>query len=113
MKKFALLLLVALGLVLVAAAKEKDSAPKGTIHPARKTKPADLPALAKISFVQALNNAAAAQPGSVLKAELEVEDGCLMYSFEIVGANHKITEIEIDAGDGSVLGREDAENDKD
>jgi uncharacterized membrane protein YkoI len=51
-------------------------------------------------------------PGTVLKAELEVEDGCLMYSFEIVGAGKKITEVEIDAGNGKVLETEDAENEK-
>ena len=33
----------------------------------------------------------------------KVEDGCLQYSFEIVGADKSITEVEIDAGDGKVL----------
>jgi uncharacterized membrane protein YkoI len=66
-------------------------------------KPADLPNLAKISFEAALRTALAAAPGSVIKAELEVEDGNLMYSFEIVGADKKIKEVEIDAGNGRVL----------
>jgi uncharacterized membrane protein YkoI len=34
---------------------------------------------------------------------LEVEDGSLQYSFAIVGADKKVTEVEIDAGDGKVL----------
>lgn len=106
MKKSLFLLLVAACAGLTIAAKEVV-APKGTIHPPRRTKTFDLPALAKISFTQALANAVAAQPGSVVKAELEVEDHCLMYSFEIVGPDRKITEVEIDAGDGSVLGKED------
>ena len=80
----------------------------GSIRPEGKIKPADLPALAKVSFAAALNTALAAAPGAVIKAELEVEDGNLMYSFEIVGADHKIKEVEIDAGNGKVL---DIDND--
>jgi uncharacterized membrane protein YkoI len=106
MKKTFFLLSVAACAGLTIAAKEAV-APKGTIHPARHTKTFDLPALARISFPQALANAVTAQPGAVVKAELEVEDRCLMYSFEIVGADRRITEVEIDAGDGSVLGKED------
>jgi uncharacterized membrane protein YkoI len=111
MKKTFLLLLVLAGVAMAIAAKE--ASPKGTIHPPRNTKTVDLPVLAKISLVQALANAVAAQPGTVVKAELEIEDRCLMYSFEIVGTDRKVTEVEIDAGDGSVLGKEDAEEDKD
>ena len=80
----------------------------GSIRPSGEVKPADLPALAIISFDQALKAAVAASPGSVIKAELEVENGNLMYSFEIVGADKKVTEVEIDAGNGKVL---DIDND--
>lgn len=100
-------LLLAVGCAALTIAAKEAVAPKGTIHPARHTKTFDLPALAKISFNQALVNALAAQPGAVVKGELEVEDRCLMYFFEIVGADRKITEVEIDAGDGSLLGKED------
>lgn len=82
-------------------------AAKGSIHPQGQVKPADLPSLAKITFQDALDRALAKVPGRVIKAELEVEDGCLMYSFEIVGADKKITEVEIDAGNGKVLDTED------
>ena len=85
-------------------AKEEKASSAGSIHPAKKVNPADLPALAKISFETALKAALAAVPGNVIKAELEVEDGSLMYSFEIVGADKSITEVEIDAGNGKVLG---------
>ena len=99
--------LLALALPLAMAfAKEKEDkkAPAvGSIRPEGKIKPADLPALAKVSFAAALNTALAAAPGAVIKAELEVEDGNLMYSFEIVGTNHKVKEVEIDAGNGKVL----------
>lgn len=90
------------------AARAKDTAdeqamPKGSIRVEHKVKAAALPALAKISFEQALKSALAAAPGSVIKAELEVEDGNLVYSFEVVGSDHSITEVEIDAGNGKVL----------
>jgi uncharacterized membrane protein YkoI len=84
-------------------AKEAPSAP-GSIRPKGEIKPKDLPALAKISFTAALEIALKTAPGSVIKAELEVEDGNLQYSFEIVGADKVITEVEIDAGNGKVLG---------
>jgi len=82
--------------------QEKPSA-KGSIRPEVKIKETELPALAKISFDEALKAAHAAAPGSVIKAELEVEDGNLQYSFEIVGTDKKVTEVEIDAGNGKVL----------
>ena len=97
-----------LGSAATARAKdEKKSEAVSSIRPIGDVKPADLPGLAKISFQQALTAALAKNPGSVIKAELEVEDGNLMYSFEIVGANKKVTEVEIDAGNGKVLDTED------
>ena len=87
----------------VLSAKEKAPAVIGSIRPAGKVKPADLPALAKISFDDARRAALAAVPGAVILGELEVEDGNLQYSFDIVGADKSVTEVEIDAGDGKVL----------
>ncbi|HTZ19928.1 MAG TPA: PepSY domain-containing protein [Opitutaceae bacterium] len=94
------------GPALQAADKAENPEPQGSIRPTGKMKPADLPALAKISFQEATSAALKAVPGSVLKAELEIEDGNLMYSFEIVGADKAVTEVEIDAGNGQVLGTE-------
>ena len=96
-----------LPLALVSAEKaDKKAEPSVTasIRPMGRVKPVNLPALTKIDFQTALTTALKASPGSVIKAELEVEDGNLMYSFEIVGADKKITEVEIDAGNGKVLG---------
>jgi uncharacterized membrane protein YkoI len=118
MKKLIRLLLatslLSLVAVTVAAAdkKEETSVPKGSIHPTGEPKGAELAALAKVSFGDALKTALAAVPGGVTKAELEAEDGCLMYSFEIVGANKKVKEVEIDAGNGKVLDTEDVDNEK-
>jgi uncharacterized membrane protein YkoI len=104
---------LALGLLALAAfttfsfaaekEKEEKSSAVGSIRPEGKPGPAALAALAKIPLATALKAALAAVPGSVIKAELEVEDGNLQYSFEIVGADKKVTEVEIDAGNGKVL----------
>ena len=102
----------ALTLGSLACAADKE-APKGSIRPAGEVKPADLPGLAKITFQQAVAAALKASPGSIIQAELEVEGGNLMYSFRIVGANKKITEVEIDAGNGKVLDTENEEDEKD
>ena len=104
--------MIALPAMAKENAAETKAAPQGSIRPAGKVKPADLPALAKISFESALKAALTAAPGKVIKAELEVEDGNLMYSFEIVGADKAITEVEIDAGDGKVLGTENESKEK-
>ena len=90
----------------------KEEKTVGSIRINHKVAPADLPSLAKISYQQALHAALAESPGSVIKGELEVEDGNLMYSFEIVGSNKKITEVEIDAGTGKPLQTENEEDEK-
>jgi uncharacterized membrane protein YkoI len=88
---------------LSLGAKQETASLKGSIRPERALTAPDLPALAKISMATALMRALAKAPGDAIKAELEVEDGNLMYSFEIVGSDKTITEVEIDAGDGRVL----------
>jgi uncharacterized membrane protein YkoI len=108
------ILLVAAGLVTFGSlaipfvhANEDKEKPEtkvtGSIRPKGHVKKTDLPGLAKISFGEALQAAQNAVSGGVLKAELEIEDGNLQYSFEIVTANKSVTEVEIDAGDGKVL----------
>jgi len=119
MNRFIRLLLSA-GLVVAAivclgnlVAGAKEAAGDKTMPPASirfdrriKVKAADLPGLAKISFEQALKVAVGAAPGGVIKGELEVKDGNLVYSFEVAGADRMITALEIDAGDGKVLATE-------
>lgn len=104
---FMCIVAVVLETTSLAAPGEKGEAPKGSIHLNGKSNSVDLPGLAKISFQQALDAAIAKAPGSVIKAELEVENATLMYSFEIVGANKTLTEVEIDAGNGAVLDADD------
>jgi len=88
------------------SSEAKETAVVGSIRPEGHPKPADLPALAKISLPYAMNIALTTVPGSVVSAELEVEDGNLQYSFDIVGADKSVTEVEIDAGNGKVLATE-------
>lgn len=88
------------------AGSEKSAAVAGSIRVADRPSAATLPSLAKIDLVAATKAALASVPGHVLKAELEVEEGSLVYSVEIVGANAAITEVHIDAGDARVLGTE-------
>src|SRR5258708_25879527 len=90
--------LLAASLPTGAVAKEENTAAVGSIRPHGKVKPADLPALAGISFAAAMKAALIAAPGKIIKAELEIEDGNLMYSFEIVGAGKATTQVQIDAG---------------
>ena len=104
--------LLAFALPVLASAKAEKAASAGSIRPTKKVKAADLPALAKISFDDAVKAATTAVPGKIIKAELEVEDGSLMYSFEIVGADKSITEVEIDAGNSQVLGTDKEDSDE-
>jgi uncharacterized membrane protein YkoI len=59
--------------------------------------------LAKISFDSAIKSAIVAVPGKILKADLENENGYLVYSVEVAKSNHQIAEVWIDAGNGRVL----------
>lgn len=104
------------GVSLLASEGEAEKpAPIGSIRPAGKVAKADLPGLTKISFADALKVATTTVPGSVITGELEVEDGNLQYSFDVVGVDKKVTEVEIDAGNGKVLSAEidDDEDDDD
>lgn len=65
---------------------------------------ADLEKMAKISKDAAQKSALAKVKGSVSKSELEVEDGCLVYSFDIkIAGKSGAEEVMIDAGNGKVL----------
>jgi hypothetical protein len=105
---------LSIGLVTPVMGKDENPGSPSSIRPTGTVKPADLPTLATISFQTALVTALEAASGSVIKAELEVENSNLMYSFEIVGPDKKITEVEINAGNGKVLAvdKDDGEDEK-
>ena len=61
---------------------------------------------AKVTMEQAIQTAKAKYPGRVVEAELESEDGALVYEVEIVSASGMEQEIEVDAQSGNILGSE-------
>jgi len=89
---------------------EKNETSPASIQPTGKVAPSDLPSLAKIDFQQAAAAVLAAAPGeNILKAELKIDDGGLVYAFKIAPAGKKSREVLIDAGNGKVI--PDGDND--
>ena len=74
----------------------------GTIRIEKRSE-AEFPSIAKISMDQAVQKALASVQGQVLKAELEDENGFLLYGVEVVTADRAIVDVKVDAGSGKVL----------
>ena len=121
MKKNVCLLAVSLLLLsssvslLYAAGREKGAkeqpVARGSIRPKGHLSSVERAALAKISFQEALAAAVAAYPGQVISGELGVADGNLQYDFEIIGADKKVMDVSIDAGNGKVLDIDESDED--
>ncbi len=77
---------------------------------AKDDKPAALKKMAKVTKAEARKTALAAVKASskkVKSGKLEVEDGCLVYSFDIaVTGKSGVEEVLVDAGTGKVLSQE-------
>lgn len=58
---------------------------------------------AKLTMKQARAIAVKAAPGKIRSGELERENGKLIYSFDIRTARHTITEVNVNAMDGTVV----------
>ncbi|MGE4421687.1 MAG: PepSY domain-containing protein [Pseudodesulfovibrio sp.] len=84
------------------AESEHDQRITGTI-PVSEQSEGTFPSKAKISLDQAMKSAVASVPGQVLKAELENEDGFLIYNVEVASPDQTVTEVQLDAGSGKVL----------
>ena len=80
-----------------------------SIHPAIGASAASLLALATVSRADAERTAMStvkAIGASVVSGELEAEEGCLIYSFDIQIPNRKyVIEVAVDAGTGEVLAK--------
>lgn len=102
MKRFVIILVFLLMPLSVSAAGIKCS-----IHPAKDKPASALPGLAKVSQADAQKAAFArikAPSTAVAEGELEVEQGCLVYSFDIrIPGKPGIEEIMVDAGTGKIL----------
>lgn len=104
-----------LGLTVAAISfANSDNIPpiQGTI-PVTDQSEADFPAMAKISLNRAMENALKSNSGRVLKAELEDEDGFLVYSIEVVAPDHSTMEVVLDAGSGKILSMREDKADRD
>jgi len=95
--------------VMVVAACGGSEDLRCSIHASKTAKKQELAAMARIPE-QAARNAALASlkvpegKTTVKESELEVEDGCLVYSFDLRVAGEKgVREVLVDAGDGKVL----------
>jgi hypothetical protein len=64
---------------------------------------AEFPDLAKIDFPQAVKAALKKVKGKILKAELENENGFLVYGFGVVTMDKSIVDVKVDAGSGAIL----------
>lgn len=87
------------------AESDESEVANGTIRIENQVE-ADFPALAKITWGQAVQKALAAVHGQVLKTELEEENGFLVYGVEVVTADKAIVDVKVDAGSGKVLAME-------
>ena len=72
---------------------------------AKSTSP--VPPQTAISIEKAITLANTAMPGRIIEAELEEEDEKWVYEVEIVTADGKIHELEIDAQSGEILKTEE------
>jgi len=90
--------IMAFGGITVSAQQANQ---KGSIR--IKCDEAGLAEMAKISMDSAIKAALKEVPGKVLRAELEDENGYLIYGIEIAKADHQIVDVKVDAGNGTIL----------
>ncbi len=97
---------VALTLTLLAVGAGGVAAQGAAQHPVKEARPG-LARLAKVSADTATAIALRAVPGSAVQsAELEEEEGRLVYSFDLVVAGRSgVEEVLVDAGSGRVISR--------
>jgi uncharacterized membrane protein YkoI len=99
--------LLAFGGITVSAQQVKQ---KGSIR--IESDEAGFAKMAKISMDSAINAALKEVPGKVLRAELEDENGYLVYGVEIAKADHQIVDVKVDAGNGTILKTDTDQADK-
>ncbi len=85
-----------------------SAGPMCSIHPAKGLSDSQLSTLAKVSRTEAEKIALARVKSkaavSLTSAELEAEDGCLLWSFDLkVAGESGVQEVQVDAGDGKIL----------
>ncbi|MCU1268040.1 MAG: peptidase [Acidobacteria bacterium] len=108
MKRYSLLLAIAVGILLsgslmTATAASLRAANGQDVEANKKAEQDKLQRQAKITLEQARETALKRAPGTVEEGELEREHGKLVYSFDIRNARGTITEIQVSAITGKVV----------
>ncbi len=99
---FVIGMFAALGAATVSVASTEQC----SIHPPKGASNGELASLATVSHADAQQRALARikSPATVASAELEAENGCLIWSFDLkISGQSGVQEVHIDAGNGSVL----------
>jgi uncharacterized membrane protein YkoI len=96
------------GICVLAAALPASAAERCSIHPAKGMSDSQLAALAQVTRAEAEKTAVAKIGGkenvSIVGAELESENGCLIWTFDLrVAGKSGVQEVHIDAGNGNIL----------
>jgi uncharacterized membrane protein YkoI len=91
--------LIGLGGTAISA---EQANPAGSIQ-VKNEEEAGFAGMAKVSMDSAINAALKEVQGKVLRAELENENGYLVYGIEIAKTNHQIVDVKVDAGNGKIL----------
>ena len=111
MKEFLLTASIVIFAAAAAVLAESKAGKPCSVRPEKGTPGSELAGMARVTEENA-RKAALASLGEGVKAEvkeseLEVEKGCLIFSFDIrVAGRSGIQEIQVDAGDGKVLSSE-------
>lgn len=99
---FAILAVILLQTATIGYAEE-DNDSVGSLLVGKRTPMWKLADTAEISITAAIAKALIAYPGNVIEAELEVEDGALVFQVVLIRSDRSVVEVIIDAGDGMVL----------
>lgn len=104
-----IVILAVIGIVLTSLsfAKENENdenITSGTIT-LNNQRESEYPGLASITLIQAVESGLSKVHGKALKAELEDENGFLVYGIEIVTPENSIIDMKIDAGSGEILSK--------
>ena len=104
MKRMMILIsgIVLIALIVIGAVPAEQANLTGSIQ-VKSHDEVVLAEMAKIPLVSAVDIALKIVPGKACKAELENENGYLVYGVEIAKSDSQITEVKVDAGNGKVL----------
>jgi uncharacterized membrane protein YkoI len=98
MRTHALTALLAISLIVGMSTVAMSDDKEGNI--------ADLVKDAKVTAEQAIKTAMEKVPGTVVEVELEKKHAKTVWEVEILGADGKVTEVHIDAAEGTVIDTE-------